>query len=203
MRWFRRRRRRVDVGTFVEPAPVEWASDEEQIEDGLLIALSAVRLTVTNRLIVRSLRDGLDYDERRLRLSVIAELLAMAREKETDAERFRATREEVRTRVGRPETPADYRSDDAGRLGRRAIVSEGLATRLRELSSDPDGVGELAERAHRAALDEFEVSVVRGVSAFDEPDLDAPMSKKDRANELRGLAEDLDDLARLRRATGS
>ena len=194
-----RRRRRVDVGTYVAPEPVAPPSIDEQIEDGVLVAFSAARLAVTNSLILRSLRDGHAYDDRRVRLLVTAELLSLALEKERDAERVRAMRTETLQRTGRAAGPADYRARDAVVLERRATVSEGLAARLAVLATDPQAIGELAERAHRSFLDEFEVSVARGASAFDEPDLDRPMGVKDRAAELKGLAADLEELARHRR----
>lgn len=191
-----RRRRRVDVGTYVDPEPVEPPPIDDQIEEGVLVALSAARLALTNLLIVRSLRDGFDYDERRLRLLITAELLSLALEKENDAERARTAREQALERPGAAQSAGDYRSRDAKTLERRATVSAGLAARLALLATDPDVVKDLAERAHRSFLDEFEVSVARGASAFDEPDLDRPMSPKDRKVELEGLAADLEQLRR-------
>ena len=195
-----RRRRRVDVGTYVDPEPVEPPPIEDQIDEGVLVALSAARLALTNLLIVRSLRDGYDYDERRLRLLITAELFSLALEKEHDAERARSAREAAVDRPGAARSAGDYRSRDAKTLERRATVSAGLAARLAEIATDPDVVGELAERAHRSFLDEFEVSVARGARAFDEPDLDRPMTTKDRDIELAGLAADLEQLARRPRS---
>jgi hypothetical protein len=208
MMWFRRPRR-VNVGTYTAPTAVPPPAVEAQIEDGVLVAMSAARLAITNQLIVRSLRDGKDYDEQKLRLAVTAEILELAREKEDDAQRIRTLRQAVGDRPGQASNPTDFRTRDALMLERRATVSAGLAARLTELSTDPKVVGELAARAHSAFLDEFQVSVVQGARAFQTPQREAPLGSKDRARELRGLVKDLEALAvdrseteRLRRATG-
>ena len=196
-----RRTKRVNVGTYTDPIPTPAPKIEAQIEDGVLVALAAVRLAVTNRLIVRSLRDGQDYNEERLRQRVTTEILKVAAEKEKDAERIRAILETVADKPGAADDASDFRARDAKMLKRRAKVSEGLAERLNELAVDPDIVGEVADRAHAAFLDEFAVSVARGVRAFDDPVRGAPLSAMDRNAALQGLSEDLDDLLRARRAT--
>jgi len=201
MRWFRRRRR-VNVGTYTDPIPVPSPSIEAQIEDGVLVALSAVRLAVTNRLIVRSLRDGKDYDAQRLRLRVTTEILKLAVEKEKDARRIRTMRQSVGEKPGAAGGPNDFRARDARVLDRRAEVSAGLAARLAELATDPDVVGDIADRAHDAFLDEFAVSVAGGVRAFKNPAPGASLSAMDRNLELQSLSEDLDRLGRVRRAAG-
>jgi len=195
-----RRTKRVNVGTYTDPIPTPAPKIEAQIEDGVLVALAAVRLAVTNRLIVRSLRDGQDYNEERLRQRVTNEILKVAAEKEKDAERIRAILETVADKPGAADDASDFRARDAKMLKRRAKVSEGLAERLNELAVDPDVLGEVADRAHAAFLDEFAVSVARGVRAFDDPVRGAPLSAMDRNDALQGLSEDLDDLLRARRA---
>jgi hypothetical protein len=183
------RQRRVDVGTFQHPVDPPWPPVERQVDEGLLIASAAARLAVSNELIERSLRDGFDFDERRLRLSVRSQLLALARENEEDAERLGGVRDAVVERAA----PDDDR--DSPRLDRRIAVSSGLAARLRELSADPQAVDELAGRSREAALDELAVSVelsVRAVAAIPvdfEPD-GGPDSKQIRLREVR------DELAR-------
>ena len=196
-----RRTKRVNVGTYTDPIPTPPPDIEAQIDDGVLVALAAVRLAVTNRLIVRSLRDGKDYDEQRVRLRVTKEILNIAVEKEKDAKRIRKVLETVGDKPGAADGPADFRARDAKTLKRRAKVSSGLAARLAELATDPDTVGEVADRAHSAFLDEFAVSVAQGVRAFDEPRGDTPLTEMDRVAELQGLSDDLEQLGRARRAT--
>jgi len=195
-----RRTKRVNVGTYTDPIPTPAPKIEAQIEDGVLVALAAVRLAVTNRLIVRSLRDGQDYDEERVRQRVTTEILKVAAEKEKDAERIRAILETVADKPGVADDASDFRARDAKMLKRRAKVSEGLAERLNELAVDPDVVGEVADRAHSAFLDEFAVSVARGARSFADPSRGAPLTLMDRNAALQGLSEDLDALQRVRRA---
>ena len=197
MSWFRRRRR-VNVGTYTDPVPTPPPSIEAQIEDGVLVALSAARLAVTNRLIIRSLREGKDYDDQRVRIEVTAEILALALEKENDAKRVRALRRDARERPGAAVSPNDFRARDAMVLQRRATVSGGLAARLAEIATDPDVVGDLAARAHSAFLDEFGVSVARGARAFTNPTGQKPLTEMDRMAELQGLADDIEKLGRDR-----
>jgi hypothetical protein len=195
-----RRTKRVNVGTYTDPIPTPAPTIEAQIEDGVLVAVAAVRLAVTNRLIVRSLRDGQDYNEERLRQRVTTELQKLAAEKEKDAKRIRKVLETVSEKPGAAAGPSDFRARDAKTLERRAKVSEGLAERLTELSVDADVVGDIAERAHAAFLDEFAVSVARGAHAFDDPVRGAPLSPMDRNAALQGLSEDLEELGRATRA---
>jgi hypothetical protein len=196
-----RRTKRVNVGTYTDPIPTPPPDIEAQIADGVLVALAAVRLAVTNRLIVRSLRDGKDYDEQRVRLRVTKEILNLAVEKEKDAKRIRKVLETVGDKPGAADGPADFRSRDAKTLKRRAKVSSGLAARLAELATDPELVGEVADRAHSAFLDEFAVSVAQGARAFDRPTGGTPVTEMDRIAGLQGLSDDLDKLGRATRAT--
>jgi hypothetical protein len=193
-----RRTKRHNVGTYTDPIPTPAPNLEAQIEDGVLVALAAVRLAVTNRLIVRSLRDGKDYDEQRVRLRVTKEILNLAVEKEKDAKRIRKVLETVGDKPGAADGPADFRARDAKTLKRRAKVSSGLAARLAELATDPELVGEVADRVHSAFLDEFAVSVARGARAFKNPTGKKPLTEMDRMAELQGLADDIEKLGRDR-----
>lgn len=201
MRWFRRTRR-VNVGTYTDPVPTPPPNVEAQIEDGVLVALSAARLAVTNRLILRSMRDGKDYDEKQVRLAVTDEILALAAEKEGDATRVRALRHDTRERPGAAVSADDFRARDAKVLERRATVDSGLATRLGEIATDPVVVGDIAARARSAFLDEFGVSVARGARAF-APPRGKPLTEMDRNAELQRLAEDLESLGAGRASADS
>jgi hypothetical protein len=149
---------------------------------------------------VRSLRDGKDYDEQAVRLRVTTEILRLAAEREKEATRISGVRATVGKKPGAADSPNDFRARDGTLLDRRAAVSVGLAARLAELATDPDVVGGIAERAHRAFLDEFEVSMAGGVRAFRNPARGAPLTAMDRTAELQRLSEDLDQLGRVRRA---
>jgi len=186
----------VNVGTYTDPITTPAPKIEEQIEDGVLVALAAVRLKVTNRLIVRSLRDGKAYNDERVRLRVTKEILNVAVEKEKDAARVRAILETVADKPGAADFADDFRARDAKTLKRRAKVSSGLAARLAELATDPELVGEVADRAHQAFLDEFAVSVDHGVRALRDSASGAPLSVRERKVALQGVSDDLEKLGR-------
>ncbi len=176
------------MGTFEQPAPQAWPSVERQVDEGVLIAASATRMAVANKLIERILRDGFDYDERRLRLAVRSQLLALARENDEDADRIGETREAQRTR-GYRGAAADR---DAPRLDRRIEVSSGLAQRLREMSADESAVADLAERARESALAELAVSVeLSSRSLRPREDIAQDAGRDSRENRLRGLRDEL------------
>jgi hypothetical protein len=154
-------------------------------------------LAVTNTLIMSSLRDGQNYDERLVLLAVKERLRALAREKEADAERIREQTVEARSRPGMPQSPDDFRALDSASLVRRAEVTEGLARRLREVSNDNTAVAEIALRARDAFLDEFANSVELLSRRLAERDI--PVTRDERrihSNRLDDLRDDLKALGR-------
>src|SRR5690349_9148825 len=102
MAWFRKRRSRLDLGTYV---PQDYPDDtpvEDLIDEAMLIAASGVRLAVKNLIILRSVRDHVDYDEERVVAAVREELHNLADEKDGDADRLAALRSDVQKRHGMP-----------------------------------------------------------------------------------------------------
>jgi hypothetical protein len=92
MAWFRRRKR-VDLGVYVAPEPVEPAPVERVVEDGLLIAESVIRMTLRNRIIVDALRDHSDFERDTLAGAAAREFDALADHEWETAERLRLRRE--------------------------------------------------------------------------------------------------------------
>ncbi|MFC5501013.1 hypothetical protein ACFPJ4_02030 [Lysinimonas soli] len=172
-------------------------SADEQIDDGLLVCLSAVRLAVTNRIIVDTVRDGMDHDDDRLIESARAELLRLAAEKRDETRRVVEMRSGAVQKWGQPSSSADYRMADADALARRAEVSTGLAERLEAMAGDPVAVRSLADRAHQAALDEFATSVELLAQRMGAHDI--PVTQDDRRIRNNRLDELRDDLKELRR----
>jgi len=199
MAWFRRRRRgRVDVGRYVAPESFPEPTVEELVEEGLLIAASAVRLAVANQLILRALRDRDDYDEAHARELVRAEMIALADEKDDDAQRLAATRVAAGTREGVALHQYDYRAADTALLARREKVVRALAGRLRRLSEDGDYVAGVVARAHERAWDEVSGSL-EAVLARTGPPADPEEYRRHRAERMRLVATvDLSELALAR-----
>jgi hypothetical protein len=152
-------RGRVDVGTYEAPEPVEPPPVAEIAEEGLLIAASAVRMTVKNRQIVRALRDRADYSEKNAVAAAREVFRALAREKREDVERLDDILENTRDRPGRAMHQTDYRKADAELLERREQVSDILADRLDDLAEDDDYLLSVVDAARYAAWDEIGASI--------------------------------------------
>lgn len=196
MAWFRReRRRRVDLGTFVPPEDRPPASMDELIEEGVLVSASAVRLAIKNRIITGSLRDDLGFDGDRNASAVADELLALADERDADADRIEADRLEAEVRWERARHFHDYTERDLEQLARREDYSRRLAERLRALAGDPDFARKTAETAQEAAWDEIAASVkarlTRAATIGDEPDY--VIERMDRLRELTRDLKRLED----------
>lgn len=187
----------MDVGRYVAPAPVEPVASELIADEGLLVAASAVRMAVRNRIIVRALRDGLPYDEAEVRSIVRAVLDGIAVEKEQDALRLEQAVAEAAERPGVSRHQNDYREGDVDLLRRRAEVSRHLATRLREVSDNDASVDELAEAARQGAWEEIAASLESRLDARPEALADTEKYQRDRAIRMRQVATvDLAELAR-------
>ena len=195
MAWFRRSRRRIDLGRFVAPERLPEATIDDLVEEGELLAAVAVRLAVKNRIILGSLRDELDYDEGRYVSAVGDELIALADESEADAERIASHRAGAGSRPGRAQHFHDYRDVDSSTLQRREEYSRRLADRLRALAGDEEFARTTATKAHEAAWDEIAASVkarlTRAATIGDEPDYVI-----ERMDRLRELTRDLKKLER-------
>ncbi|MBX3098362.1 MAG: hypothetical protein KF761_02175 [Salinibacterium sp.] len=190
MAWFRRSRRRINLGTFIAPADLPPASMDELLDEGELISTAAVRLAIKNRIIMGALRDDLSFDEPRYAAAVADELGALADERDADAERIARDRLGAEGRTGRAEHFHDYRGGDSRRLARREDYSRRLAMRLRDLAGDEQFAHGVAQRAQAAAWDEIAASVqanlARAATIADEPDYVI-----ERIDRLRELSKDL------------
>ena len=166
---------------------------DELLDEGELISAAAVRLAIKNRIILGSLRDDLSFDEPRYAAAVADELVALADERDADADRIARDRLDAEGRVGRAEHFHDYRGADAAPLARREDYSRRLAVRLRDLARDEQFAHSTATRAQEAAWDEIAASVkanlARAATIADEPDYVI-----ERVDRLRELSADLSRL---------
>ena len=131
------------------------ATVREQIEEGVLISAAGVRLIARNQFILRTLRDGTDFDARWHTAAVAHELTRLAAESDHDADRLARSRRRARARFGYARLPDDFRRRDADMLVRRIQVLRGLSDRLRALSRDTAFVASLLEGARQSALDDL------------------------------------------------
>lgn len=201
MAWFRKSRR-LDLGTFVPPEPLPEASLDDLVDEGELLSLASVRLAVKNLIILGSLRDRTDFDEERYVRAVGDEFLALASEREGDAERVAAELKSIDQRPGRSTHFHDYRRVDAATLERREQYARAHASRLRELAADRERALQLVTVARDLAWEEIAASLraklVRAADQHKQPDY-----LVERGEKLRLLESDLDDLiARHEREQG-
>ncbi|RNE62588.1 hypothetical protein [Cryobacterium tepidiphilum] len=105
----------VDLGEFKAPPEMPLAPIERVVEEGHLIAASAVRMAVKNRLLVRALRDDREYDPRALVRVAKRQFTELAEENEEAAERLEREQRREAKQVENARRPRRY-------LGGRPIV---------------------------------------------------------------------------------
>jgi hypothetical protein len=125
------------------------------VADATLVSLAAVRQAVKNVMLVRALRDDVDFDEEWYADAARRELEELAGEAAAEAARLREVREATRRRRGVARAADDYRSADSRHLKRRARVLEELVEELRRLAQDDTTVSTLIAEARLRALDEI------------------------------------------------
>ena len=192
MRWFRRRRR-FSLGRYVAPLEVHHASIDEMVEDGVLIAAAATRLAIKNLVILKALRDRVDYSIDRTTAAVRQELNNLAVEKDFDAARLATESLRASSREGDPHGHSDYRHGDVVALDRRSAVSLRLAARLRALADDDEFVASLVEGSHAAAWNEIAASITARAAQSTGAPHDAAYDRE-RGSRLIELLGDLNDL---------
>ncbi|GAB2512255.1 hypothetical protein [Paramicrobacterium agarici] len=140
----RRRKRTRDVGRYVPPASTTLAPIERVVEEGVLIAMSSVRMAVKNTLIVNAIRNDERFDIDKLAGSARQRVLSLAAENDQTASRLE------RARGFRKPGPDD---DEAHR--RRPQVHRMVAERLRERADDDSEMTEIIERARTDAWEDI------------------------------------------------
>jgi hypothetical protein len=125
------------------------------VADATLVSLAAVRQAVKNVMLVRALRDDVDFDEEWYADAARRELEQLAGEAAAEAARLREVREATRRRRGVARAADDYRAADSRHLKRRARVLGDLDEELRRLAQDDTTVSTLVAEARLRALDEI------------------------------------------------
>jgi hypothetical protein len=125
------------------------------VADATLVSLAAVRQAVKNVMLVRTLRDDVDFDEGWYADAARREFEVLAREAFTEAARLRQVRDVTRRRRGTARAADDYRAADSRHLKRRARVLAEVAEELRRLAENDTAIGTLIAEARLRALDEI------------------------------------------------
>lgn len=125
------------------------------VEQGLLVADVAVRMTVKNHIIMNALKRRLDFDDGQIREMVRTALIELAEEREKDARHIDRMRREIR-KTGRSSwSESEYGDNDNRTLRHRQQVYEGVAEELRLRAADEDVITETVQRARDAAWHEI------------------------------------------------
>jgi hypothetical protein len=128
------------------------------VDEGLFIALSAVRMAVKNEMIIGVLREHTDYDSGAYADVARNELAVLIRQNDSYARRVRRLRKTLKRSRWTTDLTEDQRAD-ISQLRLRRRVHEKLSLALRAVSEDDRHVARLVERAQRAASDEIRAAV--------------------------------------------
>ncbi|RGE23789.1 asparagine synthase [Leucobacter sp. wl10] len=128
---------------------------EEIVEQGLLVADVAVRMTVKNAIIMNALKRHVDYNEAQIIEMVRAATEDLARERERDAGHISRMREEIRSTGRSSWSESDYGNDDNRTLRHRQEVYERVAEELRARAGDDGYLRDTGERARSMAWHEI------------------------------------------------
>lgn len=185
-------------GTVTPDAP----STGRIVDEGMLIAMAAVRMALKNRIIVGALREHADYDPAEYAALARQELGEVARQNDEDSTRverlgsylFRTTRSGKGREI-------ENKRRDVIRLGRRRTLHDHVAERLRDLAADDERVAELVEKARADALEEINEALATRLLA-QRIDPRQPGYAAARAERMRAVAViDLKALAKRTRNT--
>jgi hypothetical protein len=130
-------------------------SIERSVDEGVLIAASAVTLEVKNVIILSAIRDGSPFDSEKVEAAVRRGLLDLAEENESSAHRVQQLSVDVQTKRGPRDNSEGYQVDDHPTLTKRGVIHVMLAAELERLSEEGEFVSGLAERARLQAWAEL------------------------------------------------
>ncbi|WP_130177745.1 hypothetical protein [Cryobacterium sp. SO1] len=172
------------------------------VDEGMLIALSAVRMALKNRIIVAALRDHNDYDPTLYASLAREELHEVARQNDEDSTRVKRLGSHLSrtTRSGKGREVENQRRDVV-RLGRRRTLHDHVAERLREIAADDTRVAGIVEKARADALQEINDALADRLLA-QKIDPRQPGYEAARAERMRAVGKiDLAALAKRTRHT--
>ncbi|MEV1128530.1 hypothetical protein [Agromyces sp. NPDC049794] len=193
-RWRRRKRTGARFAPFdrtklPEPEPLTF---DESFAEGLLVAESAARMALKNRIIVMALRGEEPYDADRSAAAAREVLHELVTEMDEVAEWSAHEREEAARREGRARHQHDYHRPDSWNLRLRERVNEAVAARLTELRADPGYLAEFAERARDDAWGEIAGEIEQRL-AREWPEIDIDEAYvRERDERMREVSLDLE-----------
>lgn len=153
------------------------------VEEGVLIASSAVRMAVKNRIIVGALQQNNDFDVAAYAESARTELILLAKQNEADARRVaRDTWSLNRRRILTTLSPDELQDVRSFRF-RRAVYSK-LASALRALAADGARLTALVDGARDLAGGEIVDAVAAKLIALEVEPSDYAEHRQERIAQL-------------------
>ena len=201
----RKREQRQGKGPLTPSRPykrtpvAEPISVERAVEEGLLIARSALTMDVKNRIIVSALRDDHRFDAIETASWVALELKNLSREQAEYAERMSHLAVEVTDRHGPRRHEHDYGPRDYRQLTRRGLAYASLSDELARLVDEPAFVESVVEDARGQAWSELGTAIQSrlDLGPMQQPDADYALERDTRLRAFIAI-----DFARLRLNAG-
>lgn len=143
------RKKRADVGTYVDPPVMPLAPIERVVDEGALIYVASARMALMNHIVVGALGRHIDYEPVVLRHVVRTELLRLATDNNETAARLDESGI-IEFESGMDEELARQKRNDQKR---RPEVHRLIAEVLRTLALSDDQLDELVTQARANAVD--------------------------------------------------
>lgn len=168
-KWFRTRAEKTTrTRPFDETALPEPVAPtlEQSVEEGMLLAEYATRMSVKNHIVVDTIQYGNSYDPVMHSMEAAAMLRELASEQGVAAGRIEEELEAAEKLGGDARHPHDYRKVDVDNLRLRRDAAVALAAALRAKADSPEELEALVERGRNDAWDEVRRAIEAGLDAF-------------------------------------
>ncbi len=200
--WFKQKRKAAPRTKRRLPqrhlAPVE-----EIVEQGLMVADVAARMSVKNAIILNALGHKADYDKQQVQQMMQDAVMELAVERERDARHIARMRGEIRKTGYSSWSENDYGSDDNSTLRHRQEVYEQVAAELRERAENEEYLAKASDRALSAAWNEIGDSLKEKASHPYYAGGSSDEYKRERESRIELLIQrDITDLMRQRPKAG-
>lgn len=181
---------------YVRMPVAEPISVERAVEEGLLIARSALTMDVKNRIIVSALRDDHRFDAQETASWVALDLTNLSAEQAEYAERMSELANTLNGSRGSTSKEHDYGPRDYRPLTRRGLAYASLSDELARLVNDPIFIESVVEDARGQAWSELGTAIGSrlDLAQLQHPDADYALERDSRLRALIAI-----DFARLRR----
>jgi hypothetical protein len=168
----------------VRERPIDPEELRRSVDEGFLIAKSALTVTVANAIILNALQQNAAFDADRMGDAARDELDRLAVEQRGDAESMRDIRAKAQKQKGRSRHQHDYRRGDDLKLRTREASYTELADRLQDSKSDDAFIDSVVVAARERAWDDIGETVVGRLGWAQRPTADYEIGRDDRLQQM-------------------